>query len=204
MTTLQFGDRVRHGSHPDWGIGSVVKVEAVEDHDGHVPRISVRFPDHGLEVLVGREVPLSVVDEPCCEPAAMGPRPPIAEVEDLERAGMDSAIEQKLMEIMRSIPIACRDPFNGPEIRLRNTLELYRYDTSGRGLIEWACTQTGMDDPLTRFNRTELEAYFQRWSHDRDEHLGQLLYEMRDDGDTVNRLVRGAPDSARRAASRVR
>ena len=130
-------------------------------------------------------------------------RPAISEVEDLERAGLTQAVEQKLLEIMHSIPLACRDPFNTSEHRLRRTLELYKYDMSGRGLMEWAMAQTGMDDPLTRFNRTELEVFFKHYSHELNQHLAKLLSEMREETDTVLRLVAEAPQRAKRAVEKM-
>ena len=57
---------------------------------------------------------------------------------------------EKLEDIMHAIPLACRDPFNSAEHRLRRTLDLYKYDMGGKGLMMWATAQTGMDDPLTK------------------------------------------------------
>ena len=74
---------------------------------------------------------------------------------------------RKLQEVMLAIPERCRDPFRSVESRIQSALELYRYDNGGRGLVDWAVAQTGLDDPLSRFNRHELEAHFSRWSSER-------------------------------------
>jgi len=131
-------------------------------------------------------------------------RPAIAEVEDLEKSGLQQAVQQKLEDIMHAIPLACRDPFNSAEHRLRRTLDLYKYDMGGKGLMMWATAQTGMDDPLTRFNRTELEVYYKHYSHDLQLHLAKLLSEMHGENKLIKRLLSEAPQRAKRAVDKAR
>ncbi len=205
MPTLQFGDRVRHNTRPEWGIGDVVKVESVHADGQPIPRITVRFPSEGLKVLTGESTPLEPIAEDRAAAGESGHRrPPIAEIEDLERSGMTTAVERKIQEMMLAIPLPCCDGFNAPDFRLKRTLDLYRFDLSGRGLMDWAIMQTGMDDPLTRFNRTELESWLKRWSFERDNVLAGILNDMRDDKAAVDAMLRAAPQSARRAVNRIR
>ncbi len=75
---------------------------------------------------------------------------------------------------------------------------------SGKGLMEWAMLQTGMDDPLTRFNRTELEVFFKHYSHEPNQHLAKLLSEMREEVALIQRIVDEAPQRAKRAVQRSR
>ncbi|MBC8202882.1 MAG: DUF3553 domain-containing protein [Planctomycetes bacterium] len=200
--TIAFGDRVTHELHPEWGSGAVIKVENTVVGGKPAPRVTVRFANAGLKVFAGNALPLTPMQSEHTVPGDRYlERPAIAEVEDLERSGLNQAVEKKLLEIMLAIPMACRDKFNTPEYRLKRTLDLYKYDMSGRGLMEWAIVQTGMDDPLTRFNRGQLEEYFKRWVRDRDSHLSTLLSEMRDDPKTAKRLMQEAPDAALRVAS---
>ena len=202
--TIAFGDRVTHPKFPEWGSGAVIKVENTVQKGEPTTRITVRFSSAGLKSFVGNHFPLDVLEDGHSMPGDSNrKRPAIAEVEDLERAGLTEAVEQKLLEIMHAIPMACRDPFNTSEHRLRRTLDLYRYDVSGRGLMEWAMAQTGMDDPLTRFNRTELEVFFKHYSQDLNEHLSKLLSEMRDEAATVQRLVAEASQRAKRAVEKM-
>ena len=63
--------------------------------------------------------------------------------------------------------------------------------------------QTGMDDPLTRFNRTELEVFFKHYSHELNQHLAKLLSEMREETETIQRLVAQAPVRAKRAVEKM-
>jgi len=167
-------------------------------------RVTVRFKNVGLKTFIGDSIPLEVMTDDHIMPGDTNCiRPAIAEVEDLEKSGLTQAVEQKLLEIMLAIPVACRDPFNSIEHRLRRTLDLYKFDMSGRGLMEWATSQTGMDDPLTRFNRTELEMYFKQFAHDRDQHLSKLLEEVRGDTSLLKQLVAKAPEGAKRAVAKL-
>ena len=202
--TITYGDRVTHPQYPEWGNGAVIKVENTAVQGGPTTRVTVRFSSAGLKSFVGDQLPLVLLDDEHIMPGdSVSTRPAIAEVEDLERTGLTQAVEQKLLEIMHTIPLACRDPFNSAEHRLRRTLELYKYDMSGRGLMEWAMAQTGMDDPLTRFNRTELEAFFKQYSHDLNQHLSKLLSEMREEKTIIQRLVSEAPQRAQRAVAKM-
>ncbi len=204
MVSIEFGDRVIHQQFPEWGSGSVIKVEKTAVNGEPTSRVTVRFSNNGLKSFIGNNLPLDILDDGHSMPGDKElKRPAIAEVEDLEKSGLTHAVEKKLIEIMMSIPLACRDPFNTPEHRLRRTLNLYKYDTSGKGLMEWATAQTGMDDPLTRFNRTELEDFFKHYKHELNQHLAKLLQEMSSDESTVNKLVLEAPVNAKRAIEKL-
>jgi hypothetical protein len=204
MTSIEFGDRVTHPKFPEWGSGAVIKVENTPINGEPSTRVTVRFANVGLKKFVGNALPLEVFNEGHSMPGdRKGNRPAIAEVEDLERSGLNQAVEQKLNEIMLAIPLACRDPFNTAEHRLRRTLALFKYDMSGRGLMEWAMMQTGLDDPLSRFNRTELEVYFKHYSHELNKHLASLLSEMYEDNEAVLKIVSEATPRAKRAVEKL-
>ena len=59
-----------------------------------------------------------------------------------------------------------------------------------------------MDDPLSRFNRHELEQFFERWGFLRDKHLATLLLEARGEGPMIKKLLADATPAARRAVQR--
>jgi hypothetical protein len=204
MNQIEFGDRVTHPAFPEWGSGAVIKVENAPVNGEPSTRVTVRFVHAGLKKFAGDSIPLVVMQDAHAMPSdRSGKRPPILEVEDLERSGLPEAVEQKLEEIMFMIPLACRDPFNALEHRMRRTLDLYKYDMSGKGLMEWAMGQTGMDDPLTRFNRTELEVYFKQYSFLLKQHLSKLLSEMYSDRKMLQQLLAEAPEGARRAVAKL-
>ncbi len=117
---------------------------------------------------------------------------------DSEIAGRD--MEERLM----SLPMQTRDPFLTLEQRLQATLELCRYDKSPRLLLDWAMAQTGMEDPLTVYNRQELETIFARWARERDAHLARLLRDLRrSDPDRADRVRDKLPASVRDSVKKI-
>jgi hypothetical protein len=69
--------------------------------------------------------------------------------------------------------------------------------------VDWAVAQTGLDDPLSRFSRQELEQHFSRYVTERDAHLGRLLAETRNDMPTINAALENTPPAALDAARRI-
>ena len=96
---------------------------------------------------------------------------------------------------MSELPPDTTDPFLTPERRLKNLLGLYRFDGSSK-LIDWAIAQSGLDDPLSRFTRIELEAFYKEWSRDRDVDLHRLVGDFRRRRVDVQPLLAGAPEAA--------
>ena len=76
-------------------------------------------------------------------------------MEDSEWLG--EVAQRKVREVMVGLSERVRDPFRPVEERLRACLDLFRFDRTGRGLVEWAVAQSGLDDPLSRFTRHELD-----------------------------------------------
>ncbi len=85
-----------------------------------------------------------------------------------------------------ALPDALRDPFAAPAQRLRATLETYRFSTEPRALLDWARGQTGLDDPLSKYTRTELEQAFPRFARDRDQHLRTIVKDLKRKGDQAS------------------
>ena len=111
--------------------------------------------------------------------------------------------ERKLEEAMVAITDDVRDPFVAPRERLVRAIGLYRFDRGGRGLVDWAVAQTGMADPLSRFNRHELEQFFDRWAGERDNWLSRLWQEAPEVHEHLRELLALMPGSARRTVERV-
>ena len=201
--TYEFGDRVRMVKSPEWGVGAVTRVETVPVKGLPTQRLTIRFPNAGLKTLNGEIAELERVEAEA----------PIAEVRVDRIASIDRIAEdemmaplasRRLLEVMLAIPESCRDPFVTLEARITATLDLYRFDNGGRGLMDWAVIQTGLDDPLSRFNRHELEEHYSRWSGERDAHLQKLLRDARESGLNVDRLLAEAKASAKTAVRRSR
>ncbi|MEM7625247.1 MAG: DUF3553 domain-containing protein [Planctomycetota bacterium] len=77
------------------------------------------------------------------------------------------------------LPDDLTNPFGSVPERLAATLETFRYSTEPRALIDWAIAQTGLDDPLSKYTRHELEQAFPRFARDRDAHLRDLVRQLK-------------------------
>jgi hypothetical protein len=196
------GDRVRHAAKPEWGVGVVTKVEILPSNGQASQRLSVRFPNGGNKTLLTSHAELRRVNETDIDRFS-------EEANNLKVWGkideadwLSSVAKRKVEEAMISLPPDVKDPFNSLSMRLNLSLGLYRFDRSGKGLMDWAVAQTGLDDPLTRFTRQELEQKFERWCYERDQHLAKLLQEVRtasqlaNDQSLLNNALKQAPPSA--------
>ena len=104
---------------------------------------------------------------------------------------------------MVALPAKVSDPFLTVRDRLSFLLKLYRFEPTGGKLVDWAVAQSGLDDPLSRFNRHELEQFYERWMWERDRMLVRLLEDARKAGESVDDLMSAAPNCVRRAIKRV-
>jgi len=194
MDTFEFGDQVRHPERPEWGVGTVSKVEVTPVGGTPTQRITVRFPNAGIKVLNDTAARLERVVE---ESVVVASGHSTESIDAIDRMREDDLLapvaSRKLTELMTAIPEPCRDPFRSLEDRIRSTLGLYRFDDGGKGLIDWAVMQTGLDDPLARFNRHELEEHFRRWSYEREQHLRKLLHEAREHALDLKTIVADSP-----------
>jgi len=189
------GDRVRHPGRPEWGEGRVETAQAQAHQGKPAQRVVVTFANHGRVTLNTAYAPLQTVATEASEPSADAtppastpgpgptaperpdaPRPPrsrgwLAEVERQKTAAATGKPHHDLAEL----PEATTDPFRSLAARLRATLELFRFDDSPRGLMDWAIAQSGLNDPLAEYARHELEQQFQTFARARQSHLRELL-----------------------------
>ena len=202
---FKFGDRVRHPRRPEWGTGSVTAVEHQQLNGSMAQRVSVRFSNGGLKTISTAHVELERVEQTDVSERVADQHPDQTSMQDIEimaNSGWLSGVaEQKLSERMIELPMAVRDPFDSVRCRLQLTLDLYRFDTSGRGLMDWAIGQSGLDDPLSKFGRHELEQFFQRWQAARDDHLRSLMGDA--DQQLIAELLESSPQQARQAVRRI-
>ncbi len=78
-----------------------------------------------------------------------------------------------------SLPDPCIDPFSSMESKAQATLETFRFSKDPRALIDWAVVQTGLNDPLSRYSRSELEMAFPRFERDRNNHLFTIFRDFK-------------------------
>jgi hypothetical protein len=107
-------------------------------------------------------------------------------------------------ETMTRVPEIASDPFRTRKSRLESTLSLYRFSGTGASLLDWAAMQSGLKDPLARFNRHELERFFERFQNSLDAHLKRLVLELKKaEPQALAEVLAAAPAFAKQALRRA-
>jgi hypothetical protein len=107
-------------------------------------------------------------------------------------------------QVMTRLPDAATDPFSTPMARLRATFDLYKFTPTGGSLLDWAAIQSGLADPMSRFNRHELEKFFEAFTVVRDGHLKKVVQELkRIDPIGLGQAIGQAPAGAQQAIRRL-
>ena len=197
-TTLRRGDLVRHKRRPEWGSGRVLQTQAITHEGKPAQRVTVDFKNHRTLTLNTAIAPLEVEqageveyrtsprNTPSHHSSASNARPTETEehrqsigwLDDLERSTGGKKHE------LHELPHSLSDPFLSDRQRLAHTLDTFYFSTDPSRLLDWARMQTGLDDPLTRYTRQELEQAFPRFARDRDQHLHQLVRQFKRNNDT--------------------
>lgn len=189
----KMGDRLIHAGRPEWGVGEVRSAESATQDGTKCQRLTVRFERAGVKVLTTAYADLKTPEE-------MGALPE----REAEGSWLDQAEAESPDERMTRLPEAATDPFRTKRSRLEATLGLYRFTGGGASLLDWATAQSGLKDPLSRFNRHQLEQFFERFKNNLDGHLRKLTFEMkREDPAGLAEAVAAAPQPARQALKRL-
>lgn len=208
------GDNVVHASKPEWGSGEVLVAEPVIHEGKPCQRLTIRFTRAGTKTISTAFAELRpasdmprLPDEPALpEPSAMPARESPASQAAAERADdplAKAAMDATVLEMLTRLPEAATDPFTSLKARMSATLALYRFTASGGSLLDWAAIQTGLKDPLARFNRHELEQWFQRFQLELDRHLVKVYRDLKkSDPQALAELLASAPQAARIALRR--
>ncbi len=194
--TWKTGDVVRHPGKPEWGPGTVVSALATTQDGRPCQRLNIRFGRAGLKTISTAFAPLERAEGATSPPAGGGG--------GAGQTWLDRAEAGNPAERMGKIPEPATDPFRTPLQRLESTLALYKYQETGGSLIDWATAQSGLADPLAEFSRHDLEAFFQRFRNNLDQHLKKLVPEaLRADPASVRKLAADAPPGAHPALRRL-
>jgi len=179
----------------------VIKVEQNAANGSMTPRVTVRFPNTGIKVLAALPIPLEVVNGNAVDRSDDGEHVSALATAFESPDWLAPVAQKNALKAMTILPMAVRDPFLSTRERLKNTLELYRFDRTAGKLIDWAVAQTRMNDPLSKFTRHELEEYFDRWAQERDAHFNKLMDEVRREPELVAEIesvIERAPAQAQR------
>ena len=164
------GDSVVHTGKPEWGAGQVLSAETIMHEGRAVQRLCIRFARAGTKTIsTAFATFVSASDMPRLSENRPDEDDPLAQI----------ASGASVEEMMTTLPDPATDPFSSLKSRLTSTLDLYRFTESGGNLLDWAAIQTGLKDPLSRFNRAELEQWFSRFKTELDNHLRKLLKDVR-------------------------
>ncbi|MFG0260692.1 MAG: DUF3553 domain-containing protein, partial [Phycisphaerales bacterium JB041] len=145
------GDRLVHSLRPEWGTGLVLSATSIRQDGQNAQRLSIRFDRAGTKTIISTAVATLV--PPGSVAVATSPsasRPEVAPVPN----------QAESARALREIPDAASDPFRPLVARLEATAALYRFEPSGKLLLDWAAAQTGLADPLSVFSRSDLEQAF--------------------------------------------
>lgn len=189
----KMGDRIRHAGKPEWGIGNVVAADGSLQDGSPCQRLTVRFERGGSKTLSTAFADIRPADEFFTAPERI-PEDPLLAAHD----------ESNIKDALTKVPEPATDPFSGLRKRLHSTLDLYKYGESASGLLDWAASQTGLKDPLSRFSRHELEQLYQRFVANVDQHLRRLIKDVRRaEPALIPEAMASARPSAKHALRRV-
>lgn len=226
-----FGDKVIHAGKPEWGPGIVTAVQGAT-HDGRACQsLTIRFDRAGVKTIstaFAKLVPASEAPillaaaaaeappEPASAPAGLSGRSTPARSPSTAPQTPHSShtpetdpfsagfVARDPRQVMTRLPDAATDPFSTPLARLQATLAVYKFTPTGASLLDWAAIQSGLADPMSRFNRHELERFFEAFAVVRDGHLKKVVQELkRIDPAGLSRALAQAPASAQQAIRRL-
>jgi len=152
----------------------VVKHSQAIVHEGAAAqRLSIEFANRGRVVINTAVAPLAPKGQ--THPMGSSITSSGGWLDQLERTNSNS-------HELWDLPEALTDVFRSDLQRLLATLDTYKYTTEPKPLIDWAVRQTGMDDPLSKYTRHDLEQAFARFARDRDLHLKEMVRQLKRNG----------------------
>lgn len=148
------GGRVAIPARPEWGIGTVLRVQSTTVDGQPRHRVSVQFATGHRTLLV----PPARLATPSAEPH----RAP---------GWLDTLAGQTLDDALWRLPASVAEFIGTPAERFAALAELYGFTDEPGSLTKWARRQTGVADPLTLWTRDELLAAFRKFCTERDAEL---------------------------------
>ncbi|HMN97163.1 MAG TPA: DUF3553 domain-containing protein [Phycisphaerales bacterium] len=202
-TPFTAGELLRHPQRPEWGQGTVQRVETVSSRGKPDQRLWIRFSNAGLKTLLSSVAGLERIEPAADSDELRGGT--LAEREVSGETGWLGQISKRRPEdAMTELPAIVSDPFVPATRRLEFLLKLYRFNPFEK-LLDWAVAQSGLGDPLSRFSRHELEQQFRLWAVERDSALGRLIQdpELRMVPEHVRQMVNKSGPAAQQAYRRA-
>jgi hypothetical protein len=156
------GERVCNPTRPEWGQGTVLRVQTTTAGGQTVHRVSVQFAT-GHRTMV---IPPGRLALPTDEP---------------QRAAgwLDTLAKKTLDDQLCSLPEAIREFLGTSAQRLIVLARLYEVAEDAGALLKWARSQTGVADPLAHWTRDEIRAAFGEFCRRRDTMLRDAVAAVR-------------------------
>ena len=148
------GAKVKNVAKPEWGVGTVLRSERTRVGGRPAQRLSIQFAVGHRTLLV-----------PPARLVAAAPEPQ-REAGWLAKLGKHTLDDQ-----LRALPAHLVQTLGSPRQRLTAIIPLYEVGEEPRSLQRWACSQTGVSDPLSHWTRDELLAALRDFCARRDAHL---------------------------------
>lgn len=206
--TFKVGDTVAHPKKPEWGSGVVKQAQPATHNGVEAQRLRVDFankPNTTINTAIAPLVSGQAMEGLTQQPKGFGQDMSMSSTNtDKLGAGWLDQLEGKAggKRELWDLPDACDDPFSTDEQQLDATLDTFKYSTDPGPLFQWAVVQTGLDDPLSKYTRVELEQAFPRYARDRDNRLFELVRQMKRNGE-IDTLRRKAQNCKHRAGRQL-
>ncbi len=152
------GQKVENAARPDWGVGTVTRVQPVHSGPTTAFRVTVQFA-HGQKQMLSPPARL------------IAPRGE----QTREQGWLDSIGRRTLDDQLRSIPAEYTDVLGTPAMRLKALVPLFAWEDSPQALEKWARKQTGVGDPLSLWSRDELGVAWTAFCAERDSVLKAVV-----------------------------
>jgi hypothetical protein len=159
------GRRVCNPVRPEWGDGTVLRVQAMSVDGRPVQRVSVQFATGHRTLLI----PPGRLADP--EPG------PQRDAGWLDRVG-----KQTVDDRLAALPESVREFLGTSAQRIVVLSRLYELSDDPAALLRWARSQSGAADPLSLWTRDEIRASFQEFCRRRDALLREAATALRGTG----------------------
>lgn len=157
------GQKVCNAGRPDWGAGTVQRVQTQTVGGAAQHRVTVQFP-MGQRVLL---VPPARLLAPTAAP------------QRAQRGWLDELAGNTLDDRLAALPDEIVNLLGSARERLLAMLPLLETPEDDKSLVRWAIAQTGVGDPLGQWTRDELQAAFERYLNQRDSLLRERYQTLR-------------------------
>jgi hypothetical protein len=156
------GRQVCNPARPEWGPGTVLRVQRTTVNGKIQHRVSVQFAS-GHRLL---RVPPARLTLPGAKP-------------EREQGWLAAAAGTDLTGRLRALPSFVREFLGTPRQRLLMLAPLYAPTNDPADLVKWARGQTGVPDPLSLWSRDELQSAFAEYCARRDQYVRGVAREIR-------------------------